>query len=152
MRLGSIAGINKHVTPLMIRRTSATLRQDIDSKFYAGDSKIVQMMFWHTNINMTMRYNNKTQKHLENYFNRIYASDLLTENSVNTEDKSYKPSQKLNKTVGEETESNNDVTVSFSVSFSVKKCGNGQMFSYLSNMFGPLFLEDSFPLFNNGGF
>jgi integrase len=66
-KLSKNSGICKEVTPYMIRRTSATLRLDINSKFYAGDVKIVQRLFRHKSPETTLRYDHKTDNDLRKY-------------------------------------------------------------------------------------
>lgn len=100
--LGQFTQIPYTITPYTIRRTSATLRQDKFSKYYAGDSKLVQMMFNHSDIRTTMKYNQKTDNDIEKYLKSVYIH----------QDKSYISPQSLDKTIVVDEEQNNSVTVS----------------------------------------
>lgn len=63
-RLAKNNGIEKDVTPYMIRRTSATLRLSNDSEFCLGNPKNVQRLFRHKNIETTLRYDHTTDDDL----------------------------------------------------------------------------------------
>jgi len=111
-RLGTITSIPHPITPYTIRRTSATLRQNKFSRYYAGDPKIVQMMFNHTDIKTTMRYNQKTDNDIEQYLDTIIYHDDIRDK---THDKSYLPIETHLKQCGETQDNNNVVTVSYTL-------------------------------------
>ena len=125
-RLGIITGLTQKITPYTIRRTSATLRQNKFSKYYAGDPKIVQMMFNHTDIKTTMRYNQKTDNDIQEYLDVIYADkqdQAIYQGDIRkkTHDKSYLPADQ-----------------------DIIKCGGDNhtvSFSYTIIFFGGIFLE-----------
>jgi len=112
-RLGIITGISHPVTPYTIRRTSATLRQNKFSRYYAGDPKIVQMMFNHTDIKTTMRYNQKTDNDIEQYLDTIIYHDDIRDK---THDKSYLPIETHIKQCCE-NQDNSSVMVSYTLIF-----------------------------------
>ena len=65
--LGKTTGIPYTVTPYTIRRTSATLRQNKFSKYFAGDPKLVQMMARHKKLSTTMKYDRKSDNDIRQY-------------------------------------------------------------------------------------
>ena len=147
-RLGSVCKINRRVTPLMIRRTSSTLRQDPDSMFYAGDSKLVQNMFHHTDIKTTMRYNNKNNDHVRKYLNRVYAQDKLADIWDNTQDKSYLALQGFNKVFDDEEDETN-TSFSFSISSFFNDLSYGTLSYQLVRGYS-MFSLPSQPFYNKG--
>jgi site-specific recombinase XerD len=118
--IGKVAGIPHKITPYTIRRTSATLRQSKFSKYYAGDPKIVQMMFNHTDIKTTMRYNQKTDNDIEQYLSAIYTPDKSDKKIYpvdirgKTQDKSYLSAEKKLKDLWRNEEDNTSFSFSFS--------------------------------------
>jgi site-specific recombinase XerD len=65
--IGRKANINKRVKPYTIRRTSITLRLDKNSKYFAGDPKLVQMMARHKKLSTTMKYDRKSDNDIRQY-------------------------------------------------------------------------------------
>jgi len=70
-RLAKECSITKNVTSYTIRRTSATLRLDKYSKYYAGDIKIVQRLFRHKRPETTLKYDQKNDEDLRKYLSEI---------------------------------------------------------------------------------
>jgi len=110
--LGKTAGIPYHITPYTIRRTSATLRQNRFSKYYAGDPKLVQHMFNHTDIRTTMKYNQITDNDIQKYLDHLYINA----------DKPYLSSQNLIKNICVEDDNN---SMSFSTTIFSSYFGMG---------------------------
>lgn len=131
-KLGVICGISFRMTPYTIRRTSATLRQDQFSKYYAGDSKLVQMMFNHSDIRTTMRYNQKTDRDIERYFDSIYKQPtFIRDSGVYAREKPYNSLHSYYKNsadVEDEEEDEDNSCFSFSVSFFVLEAASLNVF------------------------
>jgi len=100
--LGRTMNLPYTITPYTIRRTSATLRQNKFSKYYAGDPKLVQRMFNHMDIRTTMRYNQITDNDIQKYLDHLY----------NPRDKPYLSPQDLTKNLQVEDDNNNIVSFS----------------------------------------
>ena len=105
--LGIRAGLNKKITPYMIKRTMITLMMDQYSQYYTGDPKIVQRMARHKDLKTTLRYDQRTDHDIRKYlFSKSYKS-ILCKNNL--------PQSLNNRNMGEK-ESNDSCVFSFSIS------------------------------------
>ena len=123
--IGRVAGLNQHLTPYTIRRTSATLRQCKYSRYYMGDDKLVQMLFRHKDLSTTKRYDRTSDIDIERYFdeqsreptiNRVKPTINRTVSTINGDDLQqilFIPRSDIEMNTGGEEDNN-----SFSFSFS----------------------------------